>query len=202
MWEFGGYAVGQFAIDGDRDRFVWLRGYENIQTRLKFLNDFYLNSEVWKIYKNDANSMIVNSDNVYLLRPLAESGDLNEGEVVRSADLQKEKAVLVVDFYVCNSRLEPTIDLFKKEYLPFLKASGVSDISLWVSEMSKNEFPRLPAFQDENLLVTMTAYQSQSEYKSKTKKIDAPDAVLKNAMFELITTRHRLVLFPTQERNS
>jgi hypothetical protein len=153
---------------------------------------------VWKKYRNDANGMIVNSDNVYLLRPLAESGSQNEtGSVIRLSVLQKEKGVLVVDFYICNGQLASGIDLVRSKYLPYLRSNGISDITLWASEMSENQFPSLPAFQDKNLLVTMTPYKDKKEYEAKIKTADAPPADLKNEMLEVITTRSRLVLFPT-----
>jgi hypothetical protein len=195
MWDLGGYTVGQFSMAGDNDRFVWMRGFRNMHTRLKFLNDFYLNSAIWKKYRNEANGMMVNSDNVYLLRPLSENGNLSDRDATITVNnLNRKQPIVVVDFYVCNSRLEQTIDLFKKEYLPYLKGKDVSDISLWVSEMSENDFPRLPVFQDKNLLVTMTAFQSEPGYRSKIKIIDTLGPELKNKMLELVTTHNRLVL--------
>lgn len=196
MNELGGYTVGQFRLEGKPDHFVWMRAFQDMKTRVDFLNAFYLNSAVWKKYRNEANGMMANSDNVYLLRPLAESGNLNEATTVRKSDLIKHDGMTVVDFYICNGRLEPTIDLFKKEYLPYLKTLGVSP-TLWVSEMAENDFPRLPAFQDKNLLVAMTAFQNEQDYKSKIKKIDSLDPELKEKILELVTVHNRIILYST-----
>jgi len=193
MNELGGYTVGQFRLEGEPDHFVWMRAFQDMKTRVDFLNAFYLNSAVWKKYRNEANGMMINSDNVYLLRPLAESGNLNEAITVKKSGLMKRSGITVVDFYICNGRLEPTIDLFEKEYLPYLKTHGISP-TLWVSEMAENDFPRLPAFQDKNLLVTMTSFPNESEYDSKIKQIDSPGAELRNKILELVTVHHRLVL--------
>lgn len=193
MNELGGYTVGQFRLEGEPDRFVWMRAFQDMKTRVDFLNAFYLNSAVWKKYRNEANGMMINSDNVYLLRPLAENGNLNETTTVRRGDLMKHGGMTVVDFYICNGRLEPAIDLFKKEYLPHLKALGVSP-TLWVSEMAENDFPRLPVFQDKNLLVTMTSFSDEHEYNTKIKQIDSPGAELQNKILELVTVHNRLVL--------
>ena len=169
MHVLGGHTVGQFRIDSVEDHFVWMRGYKDMQVRLKFLNDFYLGD-----------------------------GKLSEtGSSIKQSTLAKEKAVVVVDFYVCNGQLQDGIDLIKGRYLPFMNSIGVSDITLWISEMSENEFPRLPAFQDKNLLVTISVYKDKGDYESKIKKADAPEADLKNRMLEVITTRSRLVLFST-----
>ncbi|MBC7934937.1 MAG: NIPSNAP family protein [Rhizobacter sp.] len=48
MNELGGYTLGEFKISGMNDRFVWLRGFTDMKTRVKFLNDFYINSPAWK----------------------------------------------------------------------------------------------------------------------------------------------------------
>src|SRR5205809_8113737 len=66
MTELGGYTLGQFKINGIDDRFVWMRGFTDMNTRIKFLNDFYVDSPVWKEFGPGANAMMINSDNVYL----------------------------------------------------------------------------------------------------------------------------------------
>jgi hypothetical protein len=193
MKELGGYTVGQFRLNNDADRFVWMRGFTDMKARFDFLKAFYLNSPVWKKYRNDANSMIVNSDNVYLLRPL-EINNLTVGDAEKP--FKNKNAVVVVDFYVCNSTLDKTISLFKTDYLPFLKILEVNDVTLWVSEMAENDFPRLPVFQDKNLLVSITVFKNQQEAKSKLKRIDSPTIVLNNSLKELVTTRNRIILYP------
>jgi hypothetical protein len=189
--ELGGYILGQFRIPGERDRFVWIRGFQDMRTRLKTLNDFYLHSEVWKKHRNEANGMMINSDNVYLLRPLTETGAGLNRDL-----LQNNGEVVVVDFYICNSTRDKVIDLFKSEYLPFMRSLNIPDPTLWVSEMSENDFPRLPVFQDKNLLVTMTRFKNELAYRKKSKQIGELPPKLRMTMQELITTRNQLVLYP------
>jgi hypothetical protein len=194
MRELGGYTVGQFRTNNDANRFVWMRGFADMKTRFDFLNAFYLNSPVWKKYRSDANGMIVNSDNVYLLRPL----EINNPTVNDAQQIFENKnAVVVLDFYVCNSTLDKTIALFETDFIPFLKSLKVNDVTFWVSEMSENDFPRLPVFQDKNLLVSITVFKNEREAKSKLKRVDSPAAQLDNSMKELITVRNRWVLYPT-----
>lgn len=189
MKDLGGYTLGQFRMKDVNDRFVWMRGFSDMTTRLHFLSDFYLNSPVWKEYGPGANDMMINSDNVYLLRPL----NADDGQV-DSNDFSKKHGFVVVDFYICNGRLVDAIELFNKEYLPLLKTFGVSDISLWVSEMSENDFPRLPVFQDKNLLVSISAFKDEDDYTLKSKGISQLNEPLKTAMLELVTTHHSWLL--------
>lgn len=195
MNALGGYTVGQFRLNNDADRFVWMRGYADMKSRFDFLNAFYLNHPVWKKYRGDANSMIVNSDNVYLLRPL-EINHLTVGDAERQ--FENKRAVVVVDFYICNSTLDQTIALFKTDYIPFLKSLPVDDVTFWTSETAENDFPRLPVFQDKNLLVSITVFKNEREAESKLKRIDSPAAKLDNSLKELITVRNRLILYPSK----
>jgi len=183
MNELGGYTLGEFKISDVNDRFVWLRGFTNMKTRLKFLNDFYINSTTWKEHGKGANEMMINSDNVYLLKPLH-----------KNVFLKTDKVFTVINFYTCNGTLDKVINLFDAEYVPFLKTINVEDLSLWVSEMTENDFPRLPVFQDKDLLLTISNYQDKNEYEAKQKAIDNMPDRLKTSMQELITTHTSLLL--------
>jgi hypothetical protein len=202
MNELGGYTLGQFKINGVNNRFVWMRGFTDMGTRVKFLNDFYMNSPAWKEFGPGANDMMINSDNVYLLRPLLNSKNSKEEPGgINSNELRTGKGIVVVDFYICNSTLEKVIDLFNAEYIPFLHTLEIHNISLWVSEMSENDFPRLPVFQDKNLLLTITIHKDLASYRAKQKQINSmtsnPKTIgLKNSMQGLITTQHSLILVP------
>ncbi len=186
MNQLGGYTPGQFTISGVNDRFVWFRGFTDMKTRVKFLNDFYINSSTWKEFSKGANNMIVNSDNVYLLRPLTKS--------ISCSSLICSKGITVADFYICNSTLDKVIDLFNTAYTPFLKTLGINNTTLWVSEMQENDFPRLPVFQDKNLLVAITNFKDEADYQAKQKQINEMNADLKKSMQELIITLSNLLL--------
>jgi hypothetical protein len=200
MNELGGYTLGQFKIKGvgGYDRFVWMRGFTNMGTRVKFLNDFYINSPVWKEFGPGANNMMINSDNVYLLRPLNNNKSSKEqSKGINSNALKTDEGVIVVDFYICNSTLDKAINLFNSSYIPFLKTLDIYNITLWVSEMLENDFPRLPVFQDKNILLTITTYKDENEFQMKQEQINSMTYELKASMQELITTQNNLILCPT-----
>ncbi|KAF2339641.1 NIPSNAP family protein [Flavobacterium nitrogenifigens] len=183
MNELGGYTLGEFKIDSVNDRFVWFRGFKDMKTRVKFLNEFYCESDTWKKHGREANEMMINSDNVYLLKPF-----------YKNKALKTDKPYTVVDFYICNNTIEKVSTLFDEEYIPFLKTLNITDFSLWVSEMTENDFPRLPVFQDKNLLVTITHYTDKTEYQIKQKEIDGMSSALKFSMQSLITIHNQLLL--------
>ncbi|GAA2601097.1 NIPSNAP family protein [Actinomadura fulvescens] len=56
----------------DPDRFVWLRGFRDMSTRLKALTTFY-NGPVWAKHGPQANATMLDSSNARLLRPLSQA---------------------------------------------------------------------------------------------------------------------------------
>src|SRR5205814_5254519 len=64
----GSKVIGQFRNVEDPDRFVWLRGFSDMTSRAKALQDFY-GGPVWKAHREAANATMIDSDNVLLLRP-------------------------------------------------------------------------------------------------------------------------------------
>jgi hypothetical protein len=190
MKELGGYTLGEFKMENSNDRFVWFRGFKDMDKRVKFLNDFYCESIVWKENGKAANEMMINSDNVYLLKPLN-----------KNSNLKTNKNITVIDFYICNNTIEQVIKLFDEEYIPFLNTINSNDISFWISEMQENDFPRLPVFQDKNLLVSITHFEDKDDYEAKQKAIGDMPFSLNFSMQQLVTIHHKLLLLNQQTNN-
>lgn len=56
--------------DVDRaDRFVWLRGFDDMPSRERALRAFYDEHPVWRAHRDEANATLIDSDNVLLLEP-------------------------------------------------------------------------------------------------------------------------------------
>jgi hypothetical protein len=192
----GGYVLGQFRIKGEDDKFFWMRGFEDMKSRLAFLRAFYQEGLVWKEFGPAANDMMLDSDNVYLLRPLPEGKDSpGESESINSDEFAKLREVVVVGFYTAHdNQLDQLVDFFRTDYVPFLKASTIQDVTLWTSEPSVNDFPRLPVIQDENLLVTISSFEDEPDFQAKSKHVDSAGE-LKSRMQSLIRDRHSLILY-------
>ncbi len=194
----GGYTLGQFRVKGADDNFFWIRGFHDMQLRENFLNDFYYGSH-WKQHKSVANSMLVNNDNVHLLRPLNDQ-DNNQITGFSSNWFGKEKGIAVIDYYIANQKLDKLIDFIEGKYQPILETIGLKDISFWISETTENKLTALPVFQDKNLLVSISFYKDEMEYQSRIKEIEnTMPGDIKNEMLDIITTKTTLVLYPTQK---
>lgn len=60
--------IGGFRDLDDPDRWVWLRGFQDMPQRVQALGAFY-NGDLWKAHRDEANASINDFDNVLLLRP-------------------------------------------------------------------------------------------------------------------------------------
>ena len=198
-----GYVLGQYRVQHSGDRFFWIRSFRNMKERSSFLPAFYYGPE-WQRHKATANSMLANNDNVYLLRPLVlENGRLTPGSLASQSMLIPGGGIVVIDFYISNTRLEELLKLFAGNYIPLLKQSGVNSFNLFTSVPEENDFPRLPVFQDKNLLVNITFFESEQQYSEAMKRINktmTPD--LKDRLLDVVTTKNTLVLYPTKKTAS
>jgi NIPSNAP len=61
--------LGIFTRPDADDKFVWLRGFPARAGRKHALEEFYY-GPVWKRYRERANGMMIDSDDVHLLRPM------------------------------------------------------------------------------------------------------------------------------------
>ena len=67
--------IGQFRDLDDPDRFVWLRGFTDMEARTRALEAFY-GGPVWKEHGPAANATMVDHTNVLLLKPAGRTGRL------------------------------------------------------------------------------------------------------------------------------
>jgi hypothetical protein len=164
------HVLGQFRLIGEPDHYVWIRGFENMQTRHNGLDGFY-GGPVWKQHRTTTNAMIIDSDNVHLLRPLDASLDLTCGqtaETVASAladsSISPHTGMVAIDFYqALPGQRDDLINAFQTELAPIYQSEDIDLRGSFVAEMSENTYPRLPAMQNENELVAITVYESEEQ---------------------------------------
>ncbi len=197
----GGYTLGQYRVKGADDNFFWIRGFKDMPARYKFLNDFYYDSPSWKQHKSQANSMLLNNDNVYLLKPLNLKDSSNDADFSFNSNwFGQEKGIAVVDFYTSNTKREKLIEFVKKKYAAILNTSKIENASFWTSETLPNDFTGLPVFQDKNLLVQITFYKNEFEYQTRMKDVDSKmNDELKSEMADLVTIKNTLIVYPTEK---
>lgn len=137
----GIHVIGQFRDIDRPDRFVWLRGFTDMDSRLAALTAFY-SGPVWAEYKDAANATMIDSDNVLLLRPSSSgSGFVHPPEGSRDNPRPPRRSYVIT----VRSRLGA----------PGVGAIDGVLVADLVTEPSENTYPRLPIREDQDVAVTV-----------------------------------------------
>ena len=127
--------IGQFT-DLDRpDRFVWFRGFADMEQRRDALAAFY-GGPAWARHGPAANATMLEFDDVLLLRPVTPFPARPAGPAEGPADGPAEGPL--------------TITVRRREGVP---APDPGDVALLVTEHAPNTFPRLPVRTGEDVVV-------------------------------------------------
>lgn len=128
--------LGTFTDLEDPDRFVWLRGFDDMASRHAGLSGFYF-GPCWQAHRDEANAMMLDSDNVRLLHPVAGSARL-------------EDAPRAGRTTVAVQAVGPRVDTTPTDLADLADIVGVLETANVV-----NDFPRLPVIENEDMLVVV-----------------------------------------------
>lgn len=170
--------IGTFR-DLDRpDRFVWLRGFRDMDSRLAGLTAFY-GGPVWKAHREAANATMVDSDDVLLLR--APSGDAQFALLDdRPALGERRPAGLVVaSIHHLRGSPEEALAAFEGAVKARLEQAGAPPIAWFVTETARNTFPQLPVREGEKVLVWFARFPDAEAHAERKGAIDGASAPLK-----------------------
>ena len=142
--------IGQFRDLDDPDRFVWLRGFPDMESRNRALEAFYF-GPVWQAHRDAANATMIDSDDVLLLRPLDEATAILSGErrPVGREPSHGEAAICGVHRLADANRLSAR---FPAGFASMLEGSGLRLSMLLTTERAANTFPALPVREGESVL--------------------------------------------------
>ena len=130
--------------DLDRDdRFVWVRGFRDMDERLQALTAFY-GGPVWKANSAEANDTMVDVDDVLLLRPLT--------PVSFPERSGSERPVRATIAHVRDGDV-------RDEVADGLLAAGrdADWVASFMTLRAENTFPALPIREDADVVVVLTA---------------------------------------------
>jgi len=159
--------IGQFRDLNDSDRFVWLRGFSDMDARAAQLQTFY-GGPVWKAHRNIANATMIDSDNVLLLRPTSPSAGFQLENVSRApvGSTMKREGILVATIYHLGTMNEfDFAAFFERELRPHLANAGISVLASFVTETHPNTFPGLPVREDANVFAWFSRFWDREAYE-------------------------------------
>jgi hypothetical protein len=151
--QLGAILVGQFLERGNNSRFTWLRAFHNMDDRAKVNALFYF-GPLWKEHAATLNSLMIDSDNVLLLRPLSPERGIR---VLPAVDPVKEEkgaqGVVVAQIFAVKAN---SVDAFAQQAeatFASYQAAGAREAGVLVTLDAPNNFPQLPVRTDGPYLV-------------------------------------------------
>lgn len=162
----GARLVGQFRDMEDGDRFTWIRAFPDMASRRRSLKAFYF-GPAWQARRGEANAMLVDNDNVLLLRPAWEGSGFADPTGVRAAvgaPPPPAGVVIASILYLWKAPDEGFTAFFRAHVAPRLRAAGLPVLGAYVPEEQVNNFPRLPVRQGEKLFVWFSRADSRAAF--------------------------------------
>jgi hypothetical protein len=166
--------IGQFR-DLDRpDRFVWIRGFQDMPSRAKELAAFY-DSDLWHAHRNEANASIDDSDNVLLLEPAAPALRFQNIPPRSAASDAPSPAGLVVAtlYYTRADHPVGFATLFEDSLRRHAEKAGARTLAGYLTSTQDNNFPRLPVRIGEHVFVWVARFASPDTYAAYQAKLRA-----------------------------
>lgn len=144
--------LGQFRLMGQPDRFVWIRGFEDMVQRRQALEAFY-GGPYWGRWKGPANDMMIEWHRVHLLRPSGGSWPLADRLRHSPPSMLDEPANVVATFFGANGSGP---DEARERIGSALEQRGYTIQGTFLTEMAENDFPHLPVIQEPDLQVILS----------------------------------------------
>jgi NIPSNAP len=161
--------IGTFRDLEKPDRFVWLRGFRDMESRAVQLQEFY-GGPIWKAHREAANATMTDSDNVLLLRPATPGSGFSIAHASRAArDAAENPAGLIVaTLYHLESTTEADFaDYFQTIVAPALTAIANPILGSFITEHHENTFPGLPVREDANVFIRFSRFPDRTAYGQK-----------------------------------
>jgi hypothetical protein len=198
--QLGALALGQFYERGNPDAFTWLRGFKDMDARAIVNSAFYY-GPVWKEHRTTLNDLIVDSDNVLLLRPLHQDSGVSLLPTVDPVcETRGAQGVVVAQIFALKAG---DVDQFARQAASIFaayQAAGIRQAGLLVTLDAKNNFPQLPVRTDGLYLVWLGIARDDQQLESKFYPL-ADRAATELAAEGLLRSAPELVILDPSKRS-
>ncbi|HEY3521049.1 MAG TPA: hypothetical protein VGK80_08420 [Rhodanobacteraceae bacterium] len=157
---------GQFEDRSAPTKFVWLRGYRDINARPIVDSAFYY-GPVWREHRDKVNALFPGlSDNVLLLRPLASGTGVTVLPAVDPVDEPKgAQGIVVAQIFAIRKGEEDTFAAQAQKAFARYRDAGAHPAGVLVTLDVPNNFPQLPIRTDGPYLVWLGVLENDSALK-------------------------------------
>jgi hypothetical protein len=154
--------LGQFRDLDDAERFTWLRGFAGMAERLAGLQAFY-GGPHWAAHRDAANATMLDSDDVFLLRPAWPGAGLPpRGEhPPQGAPDDAPGLLAVLLFHLEAPASAPLLAAARGPMDAALRESDARFTAWYLPAPERNDFPRLPVRENESMLVGFAMFDDE-----------------------------------------
>ena len=197
--QLGAVAVGQFLERGNDSRFTWLRAFHNMDDRAKVNASFYF-GPLWKEHAATLNSLMTDSDNVLLLRPLSRERGITvlpavdpvkEGKGAQGIAIAQIFAVKAGNVDAFGQQAESTFGRYRE--------AGAREAAVLVTLDAPNNFPQLPVRTDGPHLVWLGIVENESSLRSFTRLLESAQQSLSRT--DLLKAAPEIVVLDPTKRS-
>lgn len=151
--QLGAMVFGQFTERGHPDHFTWLRGFHDISAR-PIVNAAFYYGPLWREHRLKVNTILPDSDNVMLLRPLHPEHGVSVLPAVDPVTEERgAQGVVVAQIFAVKKGSEATFAKQAEAAFDAYRIEGVHPAGVLVSLDVPNNFPQLPIRVDGPFLV-------------------------------------------------
>jgi len=151
--QLGALAVGHFFERKNPLGFTWIRAFHSMDDRAKISANFYY-GPLWREHAITMNKLMVDSDNVLLLRPLRpERGVTILPAVDPVTEPNGAQGVVVAEIFAIKANAIDEFSRAAETTLAGYRNAGVREAGMLVTLDAQNNFPQLPIRTDGPYLV-------------------------------------------------
>src|SRR5262245_42444439 len=169
--------LGQFRDLDKPDRFVWLRGFDDMPRRAEALTRFYSGS-VWKAHRDQANATMIDVDDVLLLRPMSASTGFPAPDGTRPpiGHTASPPSLILATLCYRDRPFDGTFtDLFDRDVRPVLVETGAPPLACLQTEYAENTFPALPVRTGEHVFAWFARFSSADHLGEHLHRLERSD---------------------------
>lgn len=151
--QLGAIAAGSFFERKNQSGFTWIRGFHTIDDRAVVNASFYYGS-VWSEHKDTLNDLMIDSDNVMLLRPLTPDRGLT---ILPAVDPVTEpngaQGIILAQIFSLKPNSTEAFASQAESMFAKYRSTGAREAGVLVTLDAKNNFPQLPIRTDGPYLI-------------------------------------------------
>lgn len=148
----GAIVAGEFLERANRSMFTWIRCFRDLDDRARLNGELY-GGPVWKEHRSRMNELIVDSDNVLLLRPVDAERGVPILPAVDPATERSVQGVVAAQVFAIKPEALKIFSQQPEASFANYREAGVRETAVLVTLDVSNNFPQLPIRTDGPYLV-------------------------------------------------